>query len=295
MINKIKTVFNTISEFVQVFLYFYAFFAIMVWLFIIGHIPFGETLSSYFILFKNLVDKLYTPQSVDWTLVIISVFCMVLSYLLSKITETINLLMNNINLLVSSIKERQEQKEQTKAKNELRQEYLKYNQFVIGIKINVKIEEEQIYESLSQLEVSKFQSDIINKIRKCIDNANIKTFLTMGEYLIIRLRSFYDIEEFIDSINELSLKLKNSILNDEYMFSIKCYIEPLKPEDMINQEYLMKILNMNLIPKFITNEKFYDIYDEFGLKKFKVLTIGLYNIQDKNGKNYKNIELFQIK
>lgn len=295
MLKRIKTLFNTISEIIQVFLYFYAFFAIIVWLMYLSHCPLSETLNYYFLLFESLVKKFYTPYAVDWTLIIVAVLCIVISYLLSKITENINMLIDNINSLIVDIKDKKDIDEENKAKNDLRQDYLQYNQLVIGIKLKIQVNEHQIYESLSQLEVSKLHSDIVAEIRKYIDESTIKSFSTNGDCIIIRSKSFSDIEEYIESLNNLSQIIKTKYANNEYLPSIKCYIEPLKPESKVNQNFIIKILNMNLTPKFITNEKFYNIYNEFGLKKFKILTIGLYNIEDENTKTSQNVELYQIK
>ena len=295
MLKRIKTLFNTISEIIQVFLYFYAFFAIVVWLLYLSHCPLSETLNYYFVFFENIVNKFYTPNEVNWTLVWVALLCMVVSYILSKITENINMLTDNINFIIVDVKNKKDLKDEMKAREELRQEYLQYNQLVIGIKVKIQVNEHQIYESLSQLEVSKLHSDIVAEIRKYIDETTVKSFSTNDDYIIIRSKSFSDIEEYIDSINNLSQIIKTQYSNNEYLPSIKCYIEPLKPEDKINHNFIIKILNMNLTPKFITNEKFYNIYNEFGLKKFKILTIGLYNIEDEKNKTSQNIELYQIK
>ncbi len=295
MLKKIKTLFNTISEIIQVFLYFYAFFAIIVWFLSLSHCPLCKDLNDYFVIFENIVNKFYSPKDVDWTLIIISVLCMLVSNLLSKITENINMLIDNISSLIIDIKEKKDINEENKARNELRQDYLQYNQLVIGIKIKIQVNEHQIYQSLSQLEVSKLHSDIVAEVRKYIDATTVKSFSTNEDCIIIRSKSFSDIEDYIDSINNLSQIIKTKYSNNEYRPSIKCYIEPLKPENKVNQNFIIKILNMNLTPKFITNEKFYNIYNEFGLKKFKILTIGLYNIEDENNKTSQNIELYQIK
>lgn len=295
MLKRIKTLFNTMSEVIQVFLYFYAFFAIIVWLLYLSRCPLCEALNYYFIIFENIVNKFYSPNGVDWTLIIVSILCIVISYILSKITENINMLIENVNSLIFDIKNKKDLNDEMNAREELRQNYLQYNQLVIGIKVKIQVNEHQIYESLSQLEVSKLHSDIIAEIRKYVDETTVKSFSTNDDCIIIRSKSFSDIEDYIDSINNLSQIIKKQYSNNEYLPSIKCYIEPLKPEDKINQNFIMKILNMNLTPKFITNEKFYNIYNEFGLKKFKILTIGLYNIEDENNKLSENIELYQIK
>lgn len=295
MLKKIKTLFNTFSEFVQVFLYFYAFFAIIVWVLLVTHNPLNEIFNSYFLIFENLVNKFYTPDGIDWTLILVAILCIIISYILSKITENINMLMDNVNILINDINEKQELKEENKARNDLKQDYLHYNQFAIGIKIKIQVNEHRIYESLSELEVSKLHSDIVAEIRKYIDESTVKSFSTNDDCIIIRSKSFSDIDDYIDTLNNLSQIIKTQYTNNEYLSSIKCYIEPLKPENKINQTKIIKILNMNLIPKFITNEKFYNIYNEFGLKKFKILTIGLYNIEDENNKLSENIELYQIK
>ncbi|OLA94629.1 MAG: hypothetical protein BHW64_02815 [Candidatus Melainabacteria bacterium LEY3_CP_29_8] len=295
MFKRIKTLLNTISEVIQVFLYFYAFFAIIVWLLYLSHCSLSESLNYYFLLFESIVKKFYTPSGVDWTLIIVAVLCIVISYLLSKITENVNMLIDNINSLIFDILEKKDVEEEKKARNDLRQSYLKYNQFVVGIKIKIQVNEHQVYESLSQLEVSKLHSDIVAAIRKYIDESTIKSFSTIGDCIILRSKSFSEIEDYIESINNLAHIIKTQYSNDEYFSSIKCYIEPLKPESEINRDFIVKILNMNLTPRFITNEKFHEIYNEFGLKKFKILTIGLYKIDDENSKISKNIELYQIK
>ena len=295
MLKRIKTVFNTVSEVVQVFLYFYSFFAIVVWLLFLSHSPLSKTLNYYFVFFEKIVNKFYTPLDDDWTLILVAMLCIVISYILSKITENVNRLSENINSIIVDVKNKKDLKEENNVNNELRQEYLQYNQLAIGIKIDIHINEHQIYESLSQLEVSKLHSDIVAEIRKYIDETTIKSFSINDDCIIIRSKSFSDIEEYIDSINKLSQIIKTQYSNNEYLSSIKCYIEPLKPENTINQHFVLKVLNMNLTPKFVTNEKFYNIYNEFGLKKYKVLTIGLYNIEDEKTKVLQNVELFQIK
>lgn len=295
MLKRIKTVFNTVSEVVQVFLYFYSFFAIVVWLLFLSHSPLSKTLNYYFVFFEKIVNKFYTPLDDDWTLILVAMLCIVISYILSKITENVNMLSENINSIIVDVKNKKDLKEENNVNNELRQEYLQYNQLAIGIKIDIHINEHQIYESLSQLETSEIRSNIVSEIRKYIDETTIKSFSINDDCIIIRSKSFSDIEEYIDSINNLSQIIKTQYSNNEYLPSIKCYIEPLKPENTINQHFVLKVLSMNLTPKFVTNEKFYNIYNEFGLKKYKVLTIGLYNIEDEKTKVLQNVELFQIK
>lgn len=179
MLKRIKTLFNTISEIIQVFLYFYAFFAIVVWLLYLSHCPLSETLNYYFVFFENIVNKFYTPNEVNWTLVWVALLCIVVSYILSKITENINMLTDNINFIIVDVKNKKDLKDEMKAREELRQEYLQYNQLVIGIKVKIQVNEHQIYESLSQLEVSKLHSDIVAEIRKYIDETTVKSFSTI--------------------------------------------------------------------------------------------------------------------
>ena len=295
MLQRIKALLNNISEVIQVLLYFYAFFAIIVWLMYLSQCPLSEILKDYFLLFESLVEKFYTPNGVDWTLIIVAVLCVVISYLLSKITENVNILINNINSISIEILEKKDVEEENKARNDLRQSYLRYNQFVVGIKIKIQVNEHQLYESLSHVEVSQQHSDIVAAIRRYINESTIKSFSTNGDYIIIRSKSLSEIENYIESINNLAQNIKTQYSNGEYLSSIKCYIEPLKPESIVNRELIIKILNMNLTPQFITNEKFYDIYNEFGLKKFKIFTIGIYNIEDESNKTFQNVELYQIK
>lgn len=289
MLKRIKTVFNTVSEVVQVFLYFYAFFAIVVWFLYLCRNSLSVALNYYFVIFENIVNKFYTANEVDWTLIIISALCIIISYILSKMTENINMLIDNINSLLIDVNNKKEIKEENDAKNQLRKDYLKYNQFVIGIKIKIQENEHQIYKSLIQLEVPKIHSEIVSEIKKHMEASTLRSFSEKDDCIILRSKSFSDIEDYIDSINNLSQIIKNRYSNNEYLPSINCYVEPLKPESLINQNFILKVLNMNLTPKFITNEKFYNIYNEFGLKKYKILTVGLYNLDGEM------IELFQIK
>lgn len=289
MLKRIKTVFNTVSEVVQVFLYFYAFFAIVVWFLYLCRNSLSVALNYYFVIFENIVNKFYTASEVDWTLIIISALCIIISYILSKMTENINMLIDNINSLLIDVNNKKEIKEENDAKNQLRKDYLKYNQFVIGIKIKIQENEHQIYKSLIQLEVPKIHSEIVSEIKKHMEALTLRSFSEKDDCIILRSKSFSDIEDYIDSINNLSQIIKNRYSNNEYLPSINCYVEPLKPESLVNQNFILKVLNMNLTPKFITNEKFYNIYNEFGLKKYKILTVGLYNLDGEM------IELFQIK
>ena len=92
MLKRIKTLFNTISEIIQVFLYFYAFFAIVVWFLYLSHCPLGETLNYYFVFFENIVNKFYTPNEVNWTLVWVALLCIVVSYILLSLKPNPNAL-----------------------------------------------------------------------------------------------------------------------------------------------------------------------------------------------------------
>ena len=80
-------------------------------------------------------------------------------------TENINMLIDNINSLLIDVNNKKEIKEENDAKNQLRKDYLKYNQFVIGIKI--KIQENRItYKFYSFILTNNSFFDVFFNIKK---------------------------------------------------------------------------------------------------------------------------------
>ena len=157
MLKRIKTVFNTVSEVVQVFLYFYAFFAIVVWFLYLCRNSLSVALNYYFVIFENIVNKFYTASEVDWTLIIISALCIIISYILSKMTENINMLIDNINSLLIDVNNKKEIKEEihkndnsgTKAENKeipdthttLQKLRKMFNQEMISEEMHIRLDE----------------------------------------------------------------------------------------------------------------------------------------------------------